>query len=187
MSDNLKPTPTEYDGVKYRSKSEAIFAFHLDKANWNFTYEGEEASEIHPWDFCLHGRFIPEHGYTREVKMIEYKPTCPTDTYIENLRNKIIKHFEPRIDDVFNKSHITINDFFQPYDKNKVSGLLFNLKTKFYIVYGSPWNDQSEHVYSTYAEIEIFPRLLKPDTTLYWGFTDEMTEKSLQYRFDLKQ
>lgn len=107
-----KAIPTEYRGVRFRSKSEAVFARVLDLCGHEWEYEPEQpkclysggARSNHRWDF-----YLPLIDY-----YLEYKPKKPTATYIQNLRH----------------------DLAFDYDE-----LYYGRKdpAKFFIVYGSPW------------------------------------------------
>lgn len=96
MSSNLRATPTEYKGIVFRSKSEAIFARCLD-----FWIE-EDEDKIRHWlyevgwngkgtekdfDFCITSS-NKSNAVLRNVAFVEYKPSKPTDTYIKKWRNK---------------------------------------------------------------------------------------------------
>ncbi len=85
---DLTPRPTEYKGIVFRSKSEAMFARWLDLSRGEhegFIYE-PRCCMIGNWkpDFLRWGVHVYESGrlpcLTYEV--IEYKPSRPTDTYI---------------------------------------------------------------------------------------------------------
>ena len=84
--ENRKPTPTEYKGVRFRSKSEAVFARCLDLAGWDWDYEPKNASG-HRWDFLVDRKTEPGSGRERFV-FIEYKPSQPTIAYVRSLIEK---------------------------------------------------------------------------------------------------
>jgi len=106
--------PTEYKGILYRSKSEAMFARYLELQNeydvawfsrvqrcWNLAQSGfiyePELLKVGRWtpDFVrwstmadTHNHFwLPELSY----EVIEYKPSRPTDTYIAEFVERINK------------------------------------------------------------------------------------------------
>lgn len=123
----MKPRRTEYNGICFRSKSEAVFAryldMHLDEwsqiGEWmNKTcphirnlslgsrggFEYEPKTLIDGWnpDFLL-WEVSPPHGDkdhffwsipTVEMTYIEYKPSCPTSTYINEWMNYVEKWVE---------------------------------------------------------------------------------------------
>lgn len=99
-------TPTEYKGVRYRSKSEAMFAMYLDIESQSrvgghiaaagFIYEppGFNAGDYQV-DFMRWSTSVPEawslDGVLRrpaisfsDYDLIEYKPKRPTKTYVKN-------------------------------------------------------------------------------------------------------
>lgn len=98
MSRNLKPRPTEYKGVRYRSKSEAMFARWLElececEQYDGFAYEPTRMGQFGwvpdfvAWKLVLPASHlkspycdnIPEIDYA----VIEYKPSIPTETYLD--------------------------------------------------------------------------------------------------------
>ena len=90
MNKKFKPKPTEYKGTVFRSKSEAIFARHLELCGFDWRYEPKPSESfwiggVHTWDF-LALKFVEgvEHRY-----FIEYKPSKPTKTYVDNLRKDV--------------------------------------------------------------------------------------------------
>lgn len=90
---NLEASPTEYKGVVYRSKSEAMFARWIELfyetvgVYYGFKYEPR----------CLNSQWVPDFlvwtvnkaGFpTINYTVIEYKPTKPTDTYVSQFNEK---------------------------------------------------------------------------------------------------
>lgn len=110
----IKARPTEYKGVRFRSKSEAIFARYLDLsmveyererlrlAGWKHNvfnigggyvlYEPKTRFKCFNMDFLFAIRSHEEIGEDERFHnaYIEYKPVRPTDTYIENWVNNVI-------------------------------------------------------------------------------------------------
>lgn len=94
---NKRPIPTEYKGTVFRSKAEAVFARTLDLSDMVFDWMYEpKVHQSHDWDFevivqCV--EYCPTcHQKTLrrgQVLLIEYKPSEPTWTYIENLVRKV--------------------------------------------------------------------------------------------------
>ncbi len=105
-------TPTEYKGVRYRSKSEAMFAMYLDLfsqsivgghiAAAGYAYEppGFNAGDYQV-DFMLWSTTVPEAYFSDDelrrpmiafnhYDLIEYKPKRPTKTYIKNARARYL-------------------------------------------------------------------------------------------------
>jgi hypothetical protein len=96
MSTDLKAIPTEYNGIRFRSKSEAIFARCLDLVGFYWEYEPEVqpekryATDIRSWDFLIAGNGIgPNLIRHNEIMLVEYKPSQPTETYVENLKKMV--------------------------------------------------------------------------------------------------
>lgn len=91
MTKTLKPKLTECKGTVFRSKSEAIFARHLDLCGLHWVYEPDRSKTDHwiggdhCWDFFV-SCFL-NCGFV--CSYIEYKPSAPTDTYVQNLINDI--------------------------------------------------------------------------------------------------
>lgn len=108
MNAIMKPTKTEYKRIIFDSKSEAVFARCLDMAGHGWVYHPAEHCG-HEWDFLVFRRpyikpgrkkivsvggvsyFNPLtfHEHVRKPLLIEYKPSMPTDTYVENLTEKM--------------------------------------------------------------------------------------------------
>lgn len=105
---NIKAIRTEYRGIVFDSKSEAVFARTLDLAGLRWKHHpGKHCG--HPWDFLVYRTDIecdafqldeivdigegiwtqPDpvvYSFNRPFPtLIEYKPAPPTATYIENL------------------------------------------------------------------------------------------------------
>jgi len=89
--ENRKPTPTEYKGVRFRSKSEAVFARCLDLAGWDWdyepgVYESNPVMSIHPWDFLISRDEYWGESTSSVQMLIEYKPSRPSNQYVRNTR-----------------------------------------------------------------------------------------------------
>ena len=95
MKAELIARPTEYRGIQYRSKCEAMFALWLDlrysEERQIVIYEPEWGEiEDYTLDFAVHR---PQVGYTAEdiirfvtsIEVIEYKPVRPTFSYINRV------------------------------------------------------------------------------------------------------
>ncbi|WP_372897586.1 hypothetical protein [Stieleria sp.] len=84
----IEAVPTEYKGVKYKSKSEAMFAKYLEagpasKPGGGFTYEPKEliVGNYAP-DFVVWWLIDDEVSFQRQMfQVIEYKPKKPTNAY----------------------------------------------------------------------------------------------------------
>ena len=83
MKKQLRVTPTEYRGVRFRSKSEAIFARAMDLAGFkDWSYESTVIDGYTP-DFFVDVA-VRSWGYDLYY-LVEYKPSLPTKTYMEKL------------------------------------------------------------------------------------------------------
>lgn len=186
-----KAIPTEYKGVRFDSKSEAVFARTLDLAGHDWVYHpGEHCG--HAWDFLVfptHGQRVVQYtcvcgkGFKSQTPifqlhyrpvLIEYKPSAPTDTYIRNL---------------------TVAMSEQPYES--------------IIVWGSPWKPGGTAVsdccytaypiFSSYAKYgwgdfcragdngEELPMSHRHNIKDMLGITERMAQEAKSYRFDLVQ
>jgi hypothetical protein len=81
MSNEIKARKTEYCGVQFKSKSEAIFARALHILGYLWAYEPEHLRWINGYV----PDFIVSHLFSNTI--IEYKPKMPTATYIENMKS----------------------------------------------------------------------------------------------------
>jgi hypothetical protein len=91
MKRSFEARPTEYKGVVYKSKCEAMFArfLELEAEAYNIkritAYEPEFSRMPDGWvaDFHVGDVFVGHDGHVEvHQKLIEYKPSRPTDTYI---------------------------------------------------------------------------------------------------------
>ena len=88
----LKAKPTEYKGIVYRSKCEAILARAIDLQGHEFIYEPERLiilDGMKEWcpDFSV---MVLDGGFWDEL-IVEYKPAMITDTYRECLSKRFNK------------------------------------------------------------------------------------------------
>jgi len=173
------PRPTEYAGVTFRSKSEAIFARFIDlktKGSAKWVYESKNINRM------TGERFNPDFMffYATDCKryhvavVIEYKPAIPTDTYIEEFFNLKCKNVQKNMRSFDVAPEIHCVDFYSGFNK--------------YIIFNNPhffWED----------EIEI-PLLysdgVRTTEKIHWNVTDVTGENDLDinaaksHRFDLK-
>lgn len=100
---DLTPRPTEYRGITYRSKCEAMFARWLEHQYCPETqliqYEPRWAScgEYVP-DFLTQSPVMLHHRDNTDIakfatciELIEYKPSRPTSTYINDVSQKLLR------------------------------------------------------------------------------------------------
>lgn len=126
----IKARRTEYKGIVYRSKSEAMFARYLELVAQEDTDRGviyePKGFDVDGWrpDFLqwdvftgsLQGHEIPHISY----RLIEYKPSKPTTTYI--------KEFQKRCESILRR----LDD----------KGLFdFSRRCDYYIFFGSVFNE----------------------------------------------
>lgn len=107
VMESLKAVPTEYRGIRYRSKSEAMFARWLDLSRQDSV---RKASSCMTWfesvwvyepnltwlggfscDFYLCWIEIQNNVTQMKHRCIEYKPSRPTNTYCSNLFDRFDK------------------------------------------------------------------------------------------------
>jgi hypothetical protein len=152
----LKARPTEFRGVRYDSKGEAVFARALELAGNQWEYHPETPGE-HNWDFRVKPsgcwELFVKSGQHGEVlpfpeTLVEYKPGPPTDTYIEELTNGMRPHPEESV-----------------------------------IVWGSPWNGPPDGYDCCY---QVFPVFCSLDSKYGWGnfdrWADNGHELPISYR-----
>jgi hypothetical protein len=170
---NMKAIPTEYRGVRFRSKSEAILARCFDIAGWLWLYEPKSNFEgdqpilnVHSWDFLI------ENQSDFQI-LVEYKPTKPTNQYAENLISKV-------------RNHHRCNEHDYPRDS--------------VIVWGSPWLLPWEKAYKVSP---VYTSLASHGFDFLWerqgdplqhyhhdklgdlGLTNQVALEAMLYRFDL--
>lgn len=108
MVEIKSPVKTEYKGIVFDSKSEAVFARCLDSAGHAWIYHPSPHCG-HEWDFLVFRKPFVRSGRKRSFKvgdnyysnpltfpeynekpvLIEYKPSEPTMTYVNNLTEKM--------------------------------------------------------------------------------------------------
>lgn len=82
-----KARPTEYEGIVFRSKSEAIFARALDLRGFTWEYEPKRWLAEDGWgpDFWVVGY---DQDHLIYNMLVEYKPGEATDTYLKELHGR---------------------------------------------------------------------------------------------------
>lgn len=95
---NIKAIPTQYKGILFDSKSEAIFARSLDVWNKKQNGYGKLTWQYHPEKFQI-DRYCPDFSCAPiisqchaldanlKIRLIEYKPSRPTSAYINRIAN----------------------------------------------------------------------------------------------------
>lgn len=181
----MKARPTEYKGIRFRSKSEAVFARYLDLtldelaetgtaanvasgSRGGFRYEPK--THIDGWnpDFLMwqvdlpHERFEGGNFFSSIPRLnetyIEYKPSRPTDTYVNEWFDYVSK--------------------WKDVARNNSPERWW--RSDFRIYYGSVFSSADRGVLQTNPVGEIFD-----DKQNDWvaGLEDELKS----YRFDLQQ
>lgn len=105
MKTVMQPTKTEYKGIVFDSKSEAVFARALDEAGNHWVYHPAIHCD-HEWDFLVfpYGKEVrrsqvlvgnkfyadPRSFPSKPPVLVEYKPSEPTMTYVRNLTKQMI-------------------------------------------------------------------------------------------------
>lgn len=192
MGTNLAPTPTEYAGVTFRSKSEAIFARVLDLSSWVHAWEYEPAFEPrhripngHVWDFAvLH---IDCETAFDEVHIIEYKPSQPTAAYVQHLINDYKKR------GCSGYTALPFMTFGNPFNESRMSasyvcqnGALISHTRPSDHTYNSVllWPIQDVYWYPNSDRCVSYERY---DTVSGFGLDieDDVINEAMTYRFDL--
>lgn len=87
---NAVARPTEYRGIAFRSKSEAIVARAFDLLHISWFYEPNVGDTCYGWrpDFFISWPWKSRPGFS--PLLLEFKPIDPTDTY----REELLERFE---------------------------------------------------------------------------------------------
>lgn len=100
---SIKAKRTEYKGIVFDSKSEAVFARTLDIGGHEWVYHPAEHCG-HAWDFIVcpvhrssrlcsrvggHDYYWQRPHFRTPPMLVEYKPTMPTKTYVDNLTDQM--------------------------------------------------------------------------------------------------
>lgn len=165
--------PTEYKGVRFRSKSEATFARTLDIAGTDWAYEPQPEEGGHSWDFLIWPGRLSSHCFPT---MVEYKPSRPTDTYIDNLTSDVKR---------------------QPVESILVWGNPWSGPPSFsvdspqccYVCYPI-WSSYSKYGRGDFLRLadngNDGPYSYRHSTIEMLGVTEQMAQQAKSYRFDLK-
>jgi len=111
-----KAIPTEYQGVVFKSKSEAIFAHNLTLGGILWEYEPEYWVIDDGWcpDFLVSMRWRAAQNHPPRVgiAIIEYKPCEPTLSYLDNLGQKYVQIAEEGLS--LCRFHLAYGSSFEP-------------------------------------------------------------------------
>ena len=162
------PTPTEYRGVKFKSKSEALFARCLDLANndvvkiaWSYEPPFLKQPDGYIPDFEIWFIFNAREFYKTSpigVRVVaEYKPAGVTDSYKKILAQRFDRYHQ--------------SDYWEGYTV---------------LIEGSFFNGVESIGYSTLTEEGngLFDAI-SPMTDYPFWFNDQILSDALEYRFDL--
>jgi hypothetical protein len=167
---NYQPKRTEYRGIVFDSKSEAVFARTLDIAGIEWDYHENHCG--HEWDF-----YLKESGPLKRFTLVEYKPSPPTGTYIKWLTEKM------RDDPV--ESLIVWGN---PWAGDLVRKWL-GYTSCCYVTYPI-FTDTAKHGWGDFEQDadngEDIPFSYRHTTANIFGITSDMVEKAMRYRFDLR-
>ena len=83
----IEAHPTDYNGIRFRSKCEAIFYRNLQLHGWLVAYEPDHWL-VDGWSFDFHVAWLMQRGAIANV-LIEYKPSEPTAAYMERHEQRI--------------------------------------------------------------------------------------------------
>ena len=159
-----KANPTEYRGIRFDSKSEAIFARVLDSCGCRWDGKHPVSFCGHDWDFlvwsdCLCELHAKDQIFFSRAPIvpcfIELKPKKPSKTYLDNLGLKL------------------------DFDRKAIAA----------IVYGNPY-EKPDWVfdYPSYYKALLFHKGEWVDCLTYQlitGFNEHHVAEALDYRFDL--
>lgn len=174
MKSRLQATPTEYKGVLYRSKCEAMFARYLDlviaedcsyapESHGGFQYEpkflsvGGWTPDFLKWQVSIDNDRIP----FLYQDVIEYKPSKPTDAHIATFKKRCLR----------------ISEFIAD-----TYGSAAYYRTSYQLYYGSVFN-ASRGFFDTFS-------IAQDEIGFYFDGSDWLHDyaKDLSsYRFDLKE
>ena len=109
--------PTDFMGIRFRSKSEAMFANMLEQLGQSWFYE---PSFLKVGDYTPDFISIGKYENDLIVNIIEYKPGKPTRAYLERVMSKA-KSISDRTG-AFPKSFSIISiNFFEPFNVKRLS------------------------------------------------------------------
>lgn len=184
----MKARPTEYRGIRFKSKSEARFALFLDdqKKHWWYEPPALKLSDGYVPDFLIADVW---QGNARdcgkdwrhphlEIQIVEYKPSNPTATYMEEL--------ESRLTDVCSKfSGHPVLDFlcgsWHTLEAHIVTGGMGYQRSQYntFCYFGPGEYDKNGWMYNCFQD--GWPYELGGE------HADAIMEKLKGYRFDLKE
>lgn len=169
-------TKTEYRGTVFDSKSEAVFARALDLAEtlWAYHPPPPYHKSEHPWDFIVQVRHPHESKWT----LVEYKPSAPTQVYLDNLTELMRS-----LPCVFESIVVWGNPWDGPHPEAPYtcSYHVYPIFCSFDGKYG--WGD-----FIPLADNGCgLPMSWRHDPIKMLGITESIAQRAKQYRFDLRE
>lgn len=170
MNKSYLPKKTEYKGIVFDSKSEAVFARTLDLVDIQWDYHVRYCG--HEWDFYLKG------GNRFDYHMlVEYKPAPPTESYIDWLTN--LMRSDP---------HESVIVWGNPWEGDLVRRYL-GYTSCCYVTYPI-FTSIGKYGWGDFVRQgdndEDVPFSYRHQTSEIFGITSDTVEKAMEYRFDLK-
>lgn len=178
----MKPIPTTYEGVKFRSRLEARWAVFFCQLQIDWRYEpfeiGNENLSYTP-DFLLHNLFL---CFFNKRVFVEIKPLEPNDEYIEYLK----KVKDPEGEDIFvffGEPNFGVKNAIRVFSNGpNEERIVTSERGVIMICQGCgwfKWKSEDGHWRSKTCECGI--RIFKPECDVRRAYNF-----SSQYRFDLK-
>lgn len=173
---NHQATPTQYNGILYKSKSEAILARVFDLMQERSEGEIVIKYEYEPEVLRLSDGYVPDFYvsyFFTSVKsffnhIVEYKPSGVTSAYKDKLAKRFDNYAAPISDQKKAKASLP-----KGFDNATVCAL--------YI--GSAYDDNERTVELYLPDKEGW---LKPNLWEQMGIASYLVEEARSYRFDLK-
>lgn len=175
---------TEYNKVVFDSKSEAVFAKTLDLAGHYWEYHPKQHCG-HAWDFLVR-RYWGWHSFRAYIPgfltnkipeiLIEYKPSMPTNTYLDNLVEKM--RSDPK------ESIVVWGNPWTPVDTS-IDNINEDCCYQVYPIFCS----YGKYGWGDWCRLADnggdWPTSMRHDAWNVLGIRDEMVQKALKHRFDL--
>lgn len=188
----MNPRRTEYKGIVFDSKAEAVFARTLDIAGHDWVYHPEKHCG-HEWDFLVfpaHDRYFYKSpwvggkhcestmvysGPVSKPMLVEYKPSMPTNTYVDNLTE--IMRQDPR------ESIVVWGNPWDGVDRS-IDGPI-DCCYRVYPIFSS----HAKYGWGDFIRLADnggdFPTSYRHETFSVLGVNEHMAQQAKRYRFDL--
>lgn len=166
---DIKARPTEYLGVRYRSKSEAIISRSIDLTyepylKYEKTYEPDwfEFKDGYTPDFFIF--LADEKAQPCLSILVEYKPSMPTGVYLDRFKQRAGEYFS----------------------KNLATCLKHNVIPFFILAVGNPFSVNENIVLSIKQQAPYEIEKISIDSIIGRFMSYHSIEKAKEYRFDLE-